>query len=447
MKIIQLYKKIVPEQFRKRVASIPFVQKRRNIQLVKDGECMAEAFRSHNPGDGKIHVALMENRRAFWLNHASIYAAMQADEDFDVRVFAVPKRSPAGDMDWDEYRKLIDFFWREGIPCTHAYDFNAGTWANPLNFGVPDIVFLSQPFDFQQNFMYGSEYWSHFSKVAFLNYSYAVDKWPFLFRSPCLEHCSFIFCENTVSKGLFELYSPIQHNKLVVTGHPMLDSYLHSSSVHRRIPHKSPATRYRITWAPHFTVAPDRTEAHFSNFFEYYETFILLANEHPELEIIMRPHPALFKFMVDSGMKTVQEAQEYRVRFEALPNGFIYEDADYIALFCQSDAVLLDSIGFIAASGPSGKPVCFLESSKRERLNSLGERLLHAYYVAWDTEEIREFVERVVLRRDDYKKEEREAAVKKLLYMPPEGAGTRIAREIKSRLLAERNEETTHVQQ
>ena len=158
----------------------------------------------------------------------------------------------------------------------------------------------------------------------------------------------------------------------------------------------------------------------------------------------MRPHPALFTYMVNVGLKTPREAEEYRDGFNALPNARIYEEADYISLFRQSDALVLDSVGFIGAYAPTGNPVCFLESAKRERLNSIGERLLHADYAAWDADEIREFVERVVLGGDDWKKAEREAAVKKLIYIPPEGAGTRIAREIKTRLHAERKKGAPH---
>lgn len=444
MNMKSLYKKTVPKSVRDWIAGLPAVQDRRNRRLVAEGERLATGLREKRKADNQIRVALMETRQGFWLNHASIYEAMQSDGNFDVQVFAVPKRSPAGDMDWSAYRHLVQFFGDEGIPCVHAYDLDEGKWNNPLSFGLPDVVFLSQPYDFQQNFMYGSNYWSRFCQVAFVDYGFTVDESSFIFKAPCLDNCRYIFCETKIVRNLFCFYSPQHESKLVVTGHPSLDAYLHPLKESQRIPFKSVESTRRIVWAPHFTVASEKTGHHFSNFFEYYELFIQLAKEHPELEIVMRPHPALFNFMVDCGMKTVREAKEYRERFEALPNAFIYDAPDYISLFRQSDAILLDSISFIAACAPAGIPVCFLESSKRARLNSIGERLLHADYAAWDAEEIREFVERVVLGGDDWKKAEREAAVKKLIYIPPEGAGARIAWEIKTRLHAERKKEAPH---
>lgn len=431
MQLIQIYKLLIPERLRQRIAAIPVWQKWRNQKLVKDGERFAAKSRRNRVQDGRIHVAFLETRRGFWLNHASIYEAMKADGTFDVQVFAVPKRSPAGDMDWEEYRKVIGFFGTEGIPCVHAYDLEKREWNNPLSFGLPDIVFLCQPYDFQHNFMYTSHFLNRFCQVAILNYGFTIAN--LFFRAPCLENCQYIFCESNQLFEVFLQYSPELADRLIVAGHPSLDAYLRPLADSQHIPFKSLQSRRRIVWAPHFTVAGGKTALQVSNFFEYFETFIQLAEDHPELEIVMRPHPALFTFMVDCGMKTKREAEECRERFEALPNAFIYEGAEYISLFRQSDAMVLDSLSFIAAYAPSGKPVCFLESGKRARLNPVAERLLHAYYAAWDAEEIREFVERVVLGGDDWRKAEREAAVKKLIYIPPEGAGARIAREIKAR--------------
>lgn len=434
MKAVDVYKKLFPKSFRNHIASIPVVQGWRNKLLVKEGFRLSKEIRASRPKDNKIRVTLMESRRGFWLNHASIYTAMENDPDFSVHVLAVPKRMPAGDMDWAEYHHLCEFFCKEGIPFQRAFDASTQTWQNPLSFGLPDVVFLPHPYDFQQNFMYGSAYWKRFCRVAFLSYGLTINTFPFIFHAPCYENCQYLFVDSNEHRALFAELSPEHSKKLIVTGHPSLDGYLRPREEIRDIPFKSPKSTRRIIWAPHFTVAPGKTEHHFSTFFAYYETFWKLAKEHPDLEIVMRPHPELFNLMISSGLKTQQEAMAYRRRFEALPNGWICDDADYISLFRQSDAIVLDSISFIGAYAPTGKPLCFLESMKRDRLNAIGERLLHANYAAWNEHEIRDFVETVVLAGKDWMKEERMSVVKKVLYMPQEGAGTRIAMELKKRL-------------
>ena len=102
-----------------------------------------------------------------------------------------------------------------------------------------------------------------------------------------------------------------------------------------------------------------------------------------------------------------------------------------MTLFRQSDALILDSIS-LAEYAPTGNRFVF--DSRAGALNPIGERLLHTYYVAWNEEEIRQFIEEVVLAGRDRRREERIEAVRRHLYMPPEGAGTAIAAIIRERL-------------
>lgn len=424
----------MPQRLRLWIAGLQAVQAWRNRELLKKGKRLAAKTQMQRKDDRKIHVVFLETRRAFWLNHASIYSAMKGASTFDVHVIAVPKRTPGGDFDWDEYRHLIAFFDQEGIPCHHAYDFETRTWINPLRFVLPNVVFPSQPYDYQVNYMYGSSYWKHFCDVCFVDYGVNVAAFPFSAPESFFGNCRFLFAQSEMDWTILAKLVPEHAGKLVVTGHPVLDAYLHPLQSAKRLSFKSPKSMRRIIWAPHFTVSSGKTGHHFSNFFEYYELFIQLAQKYPELEIIMRPHPALFNFMVNCGLKTNQEALEYRSRFEELTNCRIYDDADYIALFRQSDALVLDSISFIGAYAPTGKPVCFLESPQRERLSPVGERLLHAYYAAWNQTEVQDFIEKIVLDGKDPRKQERQEVVRKVLYMPPEGAGERIAKEIKVHL-------------
>jgi hypothetical protein len=65
----------------------------------------------------------------------------------------------------------------------------------------------------------------------------------------------------------------------------------------------------------------------------------------------------------------------------------------------------------------------------------MGERLLHSYYIAWDEDEIAEFIQTVVIEGNDFRKLERQRAAQKYLYMPLQGAGTEIKDKIKASLL------------
>ena len=386
MTVKDIYKRLVPPEARNFVAGHPWVLNFRNRQLVREGQRLAEAARAARKPDGKMRVTFIVQRPALWPNHASIYEAMKADPAFEVSVIAIPKIPPAASApDLAEYGRLINFLEGKSISFSNGYDESARSWINPLKFGLPDLVFLPQPYAHTQGHMYHSPYLKHFCELAYLNYGTTLSNMPQVqYKLPLYTACRYIFVESAAHKALFIAHAPALADRLFVTGHPKLDAYRGPVPSDMGL-WKCPDAKHRIIWAPNFTVTNDRTPHTFSNFFEYFDFFLDHARAHPDIEFVLRPHPELFEHIIWSGMKTREESNAYRDRFNALPNGQVYEGGDIFTMFRQSDALILDSIGFLAEYLPTGRPICFLESLRRQRLNPIGERLLHAYYAAWNT--------------------------------------------------------------
>lgn len=432
MPLKRIYKQMVPEGIRDSVAGHPWVERLRNRQLVREGERLAAAAKAARGADGRIHVAFVVQRPALWCNHASIYEAMKADPAFEVSVLAIPKRPPAAaEPDLEEYRRLTAFLDAKGIAHEPGYDLAAGAWVNPMAFGLPDVVFLPQPYAFTQSYVYGSDYWRRFARVAYVPYGILLADLPEnQYRAPFFADCWRIFVESEAHRELYRTHNPGIYDRTVVTGHPKTDTYLKPARTEGLW--KLRVAAKRILWAPHFTVSRDKTPHTFSNFFEYYEAFIDLAGAHPDIEFVLRPHPELFEHMVATGLKTRAEADDYRRRFNALPNGQVYEGGDIFELFKESDALILDSVGFLAEYLPTGKPICFLDSQRRQPLNRIGEALLAAYYRAWNTEEIGQFVRDVVVAGNDPLRERRRTASAANLLLPTTRAGAAIAENIRA---------------
>lgn len=432
MSIKRLYKRIIPVTARNFVAGHPWVESWRNRQLVREGQELTAAARAARQPDGKIRVTFIVQRPALWPNQKSVYEVMKADPAFEVAVIAIPKIPPAASApDLAEYGRLMDFLAAKGIPFFKGYDLGRRAWINPLRFGLPDIVFLPQPYAFTQNYLYHSPYLKHFCKLAIYDYGMQVADMDFMFYLPVYDDCQFIFLESEAHRRLYLERVPKLANKLHVTGHPKLDVYREPLPADLHL-WKCPQAKKRIIWAPHFTVTNDRTPHTFSNFFQYYNFFYEFTRDHPNIEVVLRPHPELFEHMVATGLKSREESNAYRNHFNLLPNGQVYEGGDIFSMFRQSDALILDSISFLAEYLPTGKPICFLDSRRRQRLNPMGEQLLHSYYIAWDAEEIAEFIQTVVVEENDFRKLERQRAATKYLYLPPRGAGMEIKERIKT---------------
>ncbi len=384
---------------------------------------------------GKIHVAFVVQNRSYWPNHASIYAAMREDPAFSVSVFAIPKFVTGSRfLDLVEYSQLQADLDSKGIPHFKGFDASRQQWLNPWDFRLPEVVFLPQPYREHLGHIYNSQYWRQYAKIAYIPYGILMANLPRLqYQLPFFKDCWRIFVESEAHRALYLTHNPEIYDRTVVTGHPKTDAYLTPTKPTGLW--KLPAARKRIIWAPHFTVSDTLSPGHtFSNFFSYFDFFVEQAKIHPDIEFMLRPHPELFGYIVAHGLITKQEAEEYRKRFDALPNGQVYQGADIFELFKESDALVLDSIGFLAEYLPTGNPICFLDSARRQRLNDIGEALLATYYKAWNVDEIGYFIENVVMNGNDPLKEQRLAALAANLYLPPNGAGYAIKEYIKANI-------------
>lgn len=431
MNVKQVYRRLVPKRARECIASLDVVQHWRNQALVREGECLAAEQRTKkNPK--KLQVAFLEHVVGFWANHASIYRAMCEDAEVDAWIVAVPQRMPAGGMDWKAYRRLMDFFDQSGIPYRQAYDLQKERWINLLEYMLPDVVFCSVPYDFHQNYLYSSWYLKRFSVLAYVEYGFPMAPLSLLKEREQMANkfnFEYVFAANKDHEAVILRRGDWLKGHVYLTGHPVLDGYLKPLTDTDGIWRIKGAKR--LIWAPHFTIAQGQTGHHVANFLEDFSILRKLAEVHPDLEIVMRPHPNLFQYLITLGIADETGVAEYRRRFTELPNTQIFEGDDYITLFRQSDAMILDSISFVGAYAPTLKPICFRESVGRDRLMYTGERLLSADYSAWDAEEIREFVEEVVLKGNDWRRAEREKAVRKVLYFPEGGAGRAIVKVLK----------------
>ena len=430
-----LYKLLVPRFIRKWIAGLSFFMSIEHRHLVQAGMLRAQELREARKADGKIRVTFIVQRPAWWPNQASVYEGMADDAAFEVSVIALPKIPASGaDVDLVAYRHLQSFLVSKGIAFHLGYDEQARAWVDPLQFGLPDVVFLPQPYTHTQHFMYHSPYLRNFCSLAIIPYSMTTAHLPgpqyFL---PVYQDCRWIFVESEPHRELFLEYAPGLADRLAVVGHPKLDLYRKPIPAQLNL-WKSPGARKRIIWAPHFSVTDDRTPLTQSTFFRYYDFFLDFARHHAEVEVVLRPHPELFEHMIWSGLRSREESNAYRDRFNALPNTQVYEGGDIFDMFRQSDALILDSCGFLLEYLPAEKPICYLESMRRQRLNPVGERVVHASYTAWDARELEEFLGTVVLAGNDYRLEERRRIASRYLYFPPGGAAAKIIESIRERV-------------
>ena len=104
---------------------------------------------------------------------------------------------------------------------------------------------------------------------------------------------------------------------------------------------------------------------------------------------------------------------------------------DYFDIFVNSDAIIHDCSSFVVEYLYTGKPCCFMAKKNYKKIFSvLGKSCLKNYYLAFDKEQITDFIENVVINGNDKLKKKREIYAAKNLALNYPNVSKKILSEI-----------------
>lgn len=178
---------------------------------------------------------------------------------------------------------------------------------------------------------------------------------------------------------------------LEAVGYPELDTYLKPTEYDKKY----------IIYAPHWSVGGD-TPLNYATF-EWNNKFILdFAKQHPELNWVFKPHPALKGKLIESGLMSDKEVENYYNQWNLI--GQKYEGPDYFELFKQSKVLITDCGSFLAEYMPTKNPVILLKSKSAKSYNFLAKKVTKYYYKASHLKELSSLFDEILLNeKDTYK--------------------------------------------
>ena len=192
----------------------------------------------------------------------------------------------------------------------------------------------------------------------------------------------------------------LKSKNIRVSGYPGFDKYLYDNinSSTKASPWPND-TRKKIIWAPHHTVEISEYYSNHSNFLLYHEFFKEIAFElRDDVCFAFKPHPNLRLKLY--GLKGWGEVttEKYYNWWNQCENTLLIEGG-YEELFINSDAMIHDSVSFMAEYLCLGKPSCYLikdETKLTKFLNRFGLSLLEYHTKAFNESDIRDFIEAVI---------------------------------------------------
>ena len=304
-----------------------------------------------------------------WDSLAEIYQRMLDDPRFEVLVVAIPRKL-TGDAAWDDASGVSDFFASLGIDHVIGSED-----ASELREWAPDYVFINYPWQRNYQKAYHADELVKFTRIAYVPYySLPIVNEPgedevagHLYTQRSHQLASLIFTQDRFVRDAYAQTSR-GADHVFFTGSPKVDALIHSAQK------VTPRTdgRTRVLWAPHHSYSPHWLN--FGTFAQMYLEMLDWATAHPEVDVVLRPHPFMFGTLVDREVISDSDLDAWLAGWDDLPNTSIDNASGPAELFVNCDVLLTDGISFLAEYPlVTGKPSVFLENQGHWQFSALGE--------------------------------------------------------------------------
>ena len=314
----------------------------------------------------RIKVVFLTFYFEAWDALADVHAQMIADPRFEVTLISIPRRfskdEPFGDED-----RVSRFFDSLALEHVRFAFEDSSIGLSKLREIAPDYVFINYPW--QRNYQpdYRVEVLSEFTKVAYVPYySLAlvnepgeVGVTPYLYTQRSNQLASLVFTQDPNTVAAYAKTS--RGNDYVhLTGTPKLDGLVRKVESGSRTWPIAGSTNLRLVWAPHHSFSP--AWLNFGVFPEMFQEMLAFAEATPHWDFVMRPHPIMFRTLVEGDLISQDVLSEWIAAWNDLPNTYIDDDSDFANLFATADLFLTDGISFLGEYPiATGKPAIFFD--------------------------------------------------------------------------------------
>lgn len=320
-----------------------------------------------------------------------LFALMMKSQRWKPCVVVIPDISRGKEHMLRTYSQTKDFFIKKyGIEYVlDGYDEKNGEY---IDYSEEfDIVYCANPYDSMVADVHSIKYLSERNCLPiYFSYGYDIGllttKWRL--KGPELNYLWKCFTDTTYSHTDYERYQIIKGKNTELVGYSKMDTY------RDWIEKDCEKQKTKILISSHHTVASK--ELPLSNFMEYSEVIFELKRRFPNIDFVFRPHPLLFTNLVNNGIWTQDEVDNYLNRLGQVGVEYSY-GGDYFNLFSECDAIINDCGSFTIEWLFTGKPGCFVRNHKLKNsmLTTLMNKAISGYDVAESKEDIIDFVSKI----------------------------------------------------
>lgn len=372
-------------------------------------------------GKHRINVMFIISSLSMW-NHQRLYELMEQDPRFNTNVIFVPFSVYSNDDNNNSLSQIKAYFAQHNTPFLifDELDFTQKSFEEQFS---PDILFYPQwyiglypnPIDIKTN---------KNKLLCFIPYGIGITPTGIGVHEEITNLAWKVYQTTDAHLQASQKLMQCKGDNVVVVGHPRAEEYaLSPISDPWKVQEKK---KKRVIWAPHFTITEGLSPLCRSNFLQIANIIWNIAQATKDFtQFAFKPHPRLITELYNHPDWGKEKTDTY---YQQWANGFNtqLETGEYVELFKTSDALIHDSGSFTLEYLYTHKPVMFLtkdvENIKQtDKMLDIACKALDVHYIGLDEQEIKSFINEVVLKGIDVKKEEREDFFRKYLLRQTSG--------------------------
>lgn len=383
----------------------------------KEYEKLVEAIQMEQvlklKGQKKIRVAFVLYSASMW-SCDDLYKLFKEHPRFEPYVIVSKYTNDSNLKTWPTFHMTLQFFKEREIEYITVLDETPkdGGWKA---MGQPDIVFYLTPYHTLLPVGINQGYLPAKVLTIYIPYSYMLIKAENKYNVPAFQFSWRHYCDSEIYRNLLLNYSELYKKNTFFVGYPKMDVFFKpcENKVEDlwKLNAEIEGKQKKILFTPHHSLKDlQYCSSHFSTFDKNFRFILELAKKHEsDTSWILKPHPNLKKTVLMAGVfDTEQEYYDYLAEWENLPNAKVAQEGSYFDYFKTSDAMICDSVSFLAEYQFVGKPLLMLTRPEQE-FNEFGELIQEQLYKCQgdDFEGIEAFLKNVVLKEKDYMQFER----------------------------------------
>jgi len=326
--------------------------------------------------------------------HDCLYKLLENSAEFEPIILVCPVINLGYDHMLTTMDASFSYLKSKGYNVIKAYNQASNKYFNPQRLN-PDVIVYLSPYHGQIHKKYRITKNRKILSV-YMPYGFALSSKNDLLFNQLVHNLAYkVFYETKIHKLLATEYAINKGINVEVSGSLIADE------LDLALKSFSPKTTGEklIIWAPHHTIDPNG----FSSFLTISEFMLNIAFKYKDkVKWIFKPHPLLKPNLYKHPLWGMHRTDEYYRRWE-MSEFSIIKDGEYANLFVQSDAIILDSISFIAEYLYVNKPMLFtsLHPNLFEQFNCFGQKALNCISQMGAITDIELFINDVIIGNDN----------------------------------------------